>query len=497
MARLPIPGSDDGQWGTILNDFLTQTHNADGSLKPLAQSQVINLENSLATKLNAADVAPVATSGDYNDLANKPAIPDTSNLVSNAGLDGQTASLVSDAASQTSLVLRTALGAGDWRVSRAFDAVSPPRKDDQPTTAWTNSATSGLTSPVVYRPSACGTGSQVNAWDGKDDPNFAFFSGSFQTLNGATSDLALYGMPKPDATTAYRWPVVYSFTTSAISTLELAFYGAVNTALVVVEVNGRLVDDTAIYAPASFTTGHMFLTLTFPSAQVRTLRIWTTGGLGVYAVRVPTGATISKPAITGRRVAVIGDSFVNGAGNSNSFPSPGTGNCETFAPRLGRMLGAGDMILAGIGGSGWVTAGSGSKYTGRLDEVLAMSPDVLIFYGSTNDGPDGTADLAAIQTEVASALTSAAAVDQVYVIGPLRGSNYETVNDTIEAATEAAGRTFLDLRNFIGGSGKSTAPAGDGGNADFYILYDGVHPNLDAHRAIARQLFALMYSRSL
>ena len=35
VARLPTPGGDDGNWGEILNDFLSQTHNADGSLKLL------------------------------------------------------------------------------------------------------------------------------------------------------------------------------------------------------------------------------------------------------------------------------------------------------------------------------------------------------------------------------------------------------------------------------------------------------------------------------
>ena len=33
MVRLPNPGSDDGTWGDILNDFLAIEHNADGSLK--------------------------------------------------------------------------------------------------------------------------------------------------------------------------------------------------------------------------------------------------------------------------------------------------------------------------------------------------------------------------------------------------------------------------------------------------------------------------------
>lgn len=34
MARLPIPGSDEGKWGDVLNEFLSQVHQEDGSLKP-------------------------------------------------------------------------------------------------------------------------------------------------------------------------------------------------------------------------------------------------------------------------------------------------------------------------------------------------------------------------------------------------------------------------------------------------------------------------------
>jgi len=36
VARLPNPGGDDGSWGSILNDYLAQSHNADGTLKPSA-----------------------------------------------------------------------------------------------------------------------------------------------------------------------------------------------------------------------------------------------------------------------------------------------------------------------------------------------------------------------------------------------------------------------------------------------------------------------------
>lgn len=33
MARLPIPGGDDGKWGTILNEYLAAAHNTDGTIK--------------------------------------------------------------------------------------------------------------------------------------------------------------------------------------------------------------------------------------------------------------------------------------------------------------------------------------------------------------------------------------------------------------------------------------------------------------------------------
>ena len=49
MARLPVPGSDDGTWGSILNDFLTQSLNSDGSLKSATGSRTggVRLSNDL------------------------------------------------------------------------------------------------------------------------------------------------------------------------------------------------------------------------------------------------------------------------------------------------------------------------------------------------------------------------------------------------------------------------------------------------------------------
>lgn len=42
MTRLPIPGQDSGQWGQLLNDFLSQAHNSDGTLKASAVSAQVD-----------------------------------------------------------------------------------------------------------------------------------------------------------------------------------------------------------------------------------------------------------------------------------------------------------------------------------------------------------------------------------------------------------------------------------------------------------------------
>ena len=51
MARLPTPGGDDGNWGVILNDYLLQAHNNDGTIKDgsIAEAQ---LDASVRSKIN-------------------------------------------------------------------------------------------------------------------------------------------------------------------------------------------------------------------------------------------------------------------------------------------------------------------------------------------------------------------------------------------------------------------------------------------------------------
>jgi hypothetical protein len=66
MSRLPTPGSDNGTWGTILNDFLSVSLTSGGLLNAgvVGTSQITDgtvtkakLETSVQTSLGKADTA--------------------------------------------------------------------------------------------------------------------------------------------------------------------------------------------------------------------------------------------------------------------------------------------------------------------------------------------------------------------------------------------------------------------------------------------------------
>lgn len=90
MPRLPQPGADKGTWGTVLNDFLAQSHNTDGSLKTSALPSITTLggispaqvDTKIATQ-SAADAALYAK--------NDPSIVRVSGLAASAAAANTTA----------------------------------------------------------------------------------------------------------------------------------------------------------------------------------------------------------------------------------------------------------------------------------------------------------------------------------------------------------------------------------------------------------------------
>ena len=88
MARLPTPGGDNGNWGSILNDYLSESHKSDGKIKDnvvtnsaIAPDAITSTEIQDGT-ISEAQLAPlvqtklnsVAGNPDWSTIANKPVI---------------------------------------------------------------------------------------------------------------------------------------------------------------------------------------------------------------------------------------------------------------------------------------------------------------------------------------------------------------------------------------------------------------------------------------
>ncbi len=71
MARLPQVGGDAGNWGQVLNDYLTTTLNGDGTIKDGIVATA-KLDTATQTNLTKATTALQAGSN-LSDVANKPA----------------------------------------------------------------------------------------------------------------------------------------------------------------------------------------------------------------------------------------------------------------------------------------------------------------------------------------------------------------------------------------------------------------------------------------
>jgi hypothetical protein len=115
MSRLPLPGQDAGTWGSILNDYLSVEHNADGTLKKATD---------ITTAKSTADQALTAANAAYTKPGTGIPKTDLSSVVQTS-LDKadtalQTAPVVS-VAGQTGVVTGTMILA-DSTVSAAMTA---------------------------------------------------------------------------------------------------------------------------------------------------------------------------------------------------------------------------------------------------------------------------------------------------------------------------------------------------------------------------------------
>ena len=212
------------------------------------------------------------------------------------------------------------------------------------------------------------------------------------------------------------------------------------------------------------------VTLTFPDARTRHIRIMNfVRGQGRFGgVAVGPGYTVTKPTNAIKRVVILGDSYVGGAG--------GLGPADTFARKLGMLIGGRDnatsvqIITAGIGGTGALNALSGqptSVFSGRISAIMAMNPDALVIAGGRNDTTSG------LQAAVESLWTSTAAVPTRYWVPTASNATQAGVRAAIADGCAAKGVPYLEVN--IDGIEKQG---------------DGIHPTFAGHQALASEAWA-------
>lgn len=280
---------------------------------------------------------------------------------------------------------------------------------------------------------------------------------------------------------AANWLFNLSFVVRGTNVVQLRLRsGVVDPSIGRIYVNGRPISDQATVATGIAAGVGYYATLTFPTVATRIITIYalngTTGSFG--GVAVGPGGTVAKPtAPVTRRIAVIGDSFTNGSG---SYPT-GASPVETFAWRVAWGLGAQEVIQAGIGGTGWEQTVGGlpeSTFAGRVADVLALNPHVIIFAGGRNDSPP-------IQDLVTSTITAATAtgVTEFYVI-PTATDGQLAVRDEMRAGTDAAGVTSPSGDSYI-----------DVAQSGAEIGADGIHLTAAGHLEFANRILDFIANR--
>ena len=318
MARLPTPGSDNGTWGDVLNEYLSQSLKSDGAIKDNAVTsntiapnsvtnaaiatdavnatsiadgsitnalladgtiQEVKLSSAVQTKLNAGGGTP-----DWNTITNKPA-------VIAAGTDQAAA--------------RTAIGAGTSNLTLGTTNTTAKAGDYQPTAANISDSTA--------------TGRAVLTAADQAAARTAIGAGTSNLVLGTSNTTAKAGDYQPaainisDSTATGR-----AVLTAADQAAARTAIGAGSSSLVIGTTSttakagdyqptaANISDSTAI-GRSLITAADSAAARTAIGAGTSNLTIGTTGSTAKAGNYQPTAANISDSTATGRSLLTATD----------------------------------------------------------------------------------------------------------------------------------------------------------------------------------------------
>lgn len=463
MARLPQPGGDQGTWGQVLNDYLSEAHNGDGSLKDIPQSKVTDLVASLNAK------------------ADNSAIPTTPAQVGAepVGLSSQTKEELNGAfAAQLGTRLRLVCERAQGRTSLDLGIMSSP-----PTIA-NGSATLDVSLTKIYTVTSNPT---AFATSGGEPEIYATNFWIFPTVtlpNGSGGNVG------NGSFNINGWAVDFMADATKV---EIRCLKGTSLRGLMIEVDGHRVQASSIAWASSSST--MYTLLTFGSRAIRHIRVEGSEFSGFRSVAVGPTDAIWNPGGDRLTMAVVGDSITAMTGASR--PNGG------FADSLGKLLGIADVREIAIGGTGMVNPGTANSTFGdthRVADVLSSSPNIIVIPASPNDTAYTAGQITAAALATYRAHRAANPTVTIVTGGLFPGSAAAAAGTIkIETAAKAAFDAWADPNSFwvpivsdpdgswVYGTGRVGATTGNG-NADLYVSSaDTVHPSQEGHDYYARR----------
>jgi hypothetical protein len=305
MARLPQPGGDNGDWGDILNDYLDQAHNNDGTLKDdsvgssqlqdnsvtgshiqdnsVPQSKITNLTTDLSNKVD---------SGSLDSL--------TAALVSNnasatgTALDG-TYATQSDAAAKTNFTDFTSVG---WSVAQAADDAAARAAIGAAAATSSSSKTLVAGDNVTFSEDAS-TVTVTSAWGGPHTETISLDNCNDLTVSTGTGNLRLVFFTQ-QKTGTYSSLKFFSGSTAA---------GATPTTIRIGIYSVDASDNITLIASTANDTALLASTTTVYTENLTASVSLTAGGryaVGLLVITAATAPTLYGHAMGSSTVAGIG-----------------------------------------------------------------------------------------------------------------------------------------------------------------------------------------------
>lgn len=154
----------------------------------------------------------------------------------------------------------------------------------------------------------------------------------------------------------------------------------------------------------------------------------------------------------------------------------------SYAALAAKELGWEYQIFAG-GGTGYVQANpvtGDTSFAGRVEELIAFDPDVVVVQGSSNDSTYAPEDIEVAAEQLFTTIRKALPASTVYAFGVL---DSPAADDVVLASSRAG----------VSQAAKDTSAIYiDPNDAEWLDLEtdfaDGYHPDAEGHRKVAHQL---------